>query len=146
MIGSDTGIAAELVEIYAVRSGMVENSVQNNADTLFFTFGNQHFEFFLAAEQRIDFHIISRIVAVIGMRIENGAEINGSDSQRFQIRQSGQHAFYVAAVKIVCAVYAVGIEDRQFLAPAFKLAVCGAPSVLYPAKSVRKDMINDFSF
>ena len=68
-------VTALPVKINAVAAGMGKNPVQNNGDPRLVRGIAQTLEILLRAQQRVDFLIVGRIVAVIGMGLKNRVEI-----------------------------------------------------------------------
>ena len=87
MIRADAVIMPVTVEIAAVITRMIEHAVQDDADAAFLCRRDERFKVLFRAQKRIDFHIIARIVAVIGDRFKDRIEINDRDVQGLQIVQ-----------------------------------------------------------
>ncbi len=66
---------------------MVKHAVQYDFDPQFFRILGQRAKIRLGAEQPVDFHIIARIVTVIGVRLEDRIQIDDVDAERGQIAE-----------------------------------------------------------
>src|SRR5699024_7164698 len=78
-------IMTEFVEVTAVRSGVVEHTVEYYQNIPLYGFTNHAVERLVAAEHRVDFQIISGDVAVDRRRLEYRAEVDNSDSERLEV-------------------------------------------------------------
>ena len=72
MIGSERRISALFVEINAILSRMGKDPVQQNFNVHLFGLFAKLFKILLTSEKRVDFHIIGRVVSVVGMGLEYG--------------------------------------------------------------------------
>ena len=66
---------------------MAEHAIQNNADAVLFGLGAQGGKILVGAQQWIGFQVVGRIVAVVGVRLKNGVQVNAGNTQLFQVRQ-----------------------------------------------------------
>ena len=113
LVGAEAGIVAEAVEIDAVRAGMAEDAVEDDADARFVSGFAERGEFFIRPQHGIDAEIVRRAVAVVARAFKDRVEVNGRNPQFFEVRQLFPDAGDVAAEEIV-------IDDVPF---AFALAV-----------------------
>ena len=81
-------------------------------DAQFFRVVAQAAERLLVAEHRVDLPVIARIVFVIGVRAENGVEVQDADAKLLEIGQFLAHPFQIAAEKVVRKIIAV-LRDIQ---------------------------------
>ena len=72
---SQGGVEAVGIEVDALRSGMVEHAVQQDADAPFLCLGAEVPEILFSAQHRVDSGIVRRVVAVVGGGFKNRAEV-----------------------------------------------------------------------
>ena len=75
MIGPWLRIAALPVKIYAVAACVAEHPVYYHPDAQLFCGSAQGGEVLLPAQQGVDFRVISRVIAVVGMALENRVQV-----------------------------------------------------------------------
>ena len=80
---------------------MGKNAVDYNSDTPLFRRLYKGYKILLAAEQRVGFQIIRRVVAVVRVRLENRVQINTADAEFLKIGELLLYTFEIAAVVIV---------------------------------------------
>ncbi|CDC62156.1 putative uncharacterized protein [Clostridium sp. CAG:448] len=94
-------IGSVAVEIPAVVPGVVEHAVQDHAHALRLCRSHQAVERRLATEGGVDSLVIPRVVLMVGMRVEDGGEIQHGHPQGGKIGQLFDNAPEVAAEKHV---------------------------------------------
>ena len=75
------------VKIEAIVSRMIENTVEDNVNIPFLSLCYKLLKCSLAAEHTVYLKIVSRVVLMVGVRLEDGAEVDNSNSQRLEIIQ-----------------------------------------------------------
>ena len=123
LIGADGVVSAELVEVAAVRAGVVEHAVQDDGDAPLRRPLDQFAELVLGAEKRIDLEIVARVIAVVGRRLEDGRQIDRAYAERLEIVELVDDPLQIAAVEVVGAVHAVGVAQCGRLVPLLLHAV-----------------------
>ena len=76
LIGAEGVVMSELIEIDAVRTRMIEDAVENDADPSLPRLRDQRAEVLLRPDERVDAEIVPGIVAMIGTRLKNRREID----------------------------------------------------------------------
>ena len=107
-------IAALPVEIPAVRARMAEHAVQHDADAVFGRFHAEGFKIFVGAKQWVYVEVIGRVVAVVGVGLKNGVEVEEVHPHLVQVGEFELDAFQVAAKVVLVQVAAdlVGLPER----------------------------------
>ena len=80
-MGADGVVGIQIVKVYGIRPGMIENPVQDDMDTTIFGFLAKLPKIGFRSQHGIDFMVISRIVAVIAARFEDGVQIDPANPQ-----------------------------------------------------------------
>ena len=129
---------------------MAEHSVDDHPDTQLFGGGAQGTEILLVAQQGVDLGIVRRVVAVIGMGLENGIAVDAGDSQTLEIGQFLLNAFQVAAEKVGVGdlTLSVGCPVRLSF-PVFVVGPAGGDVFLGSAglvEPVREDLVHYAAF
>ena len=99
--GADGGIPSVLVEVAAVVARMVEYAVQHDSDSPLSRLLHEAVQVLLRSEQAVDAHIIARVVAVIGVRLEDGIEIDDGHMQAGEHVELFGDAVEIAAEEVV---------------------------------------------
>ncbi len=107
LIRAQRVIAAIAVEVLAVRAGVAEHAVQQDADAARPGCRHQIIKGGFVAQNGVDFLIAARVVAVIGMRAEDGVEVDDAHTQVRQVIELLPDAPERAAEKVQGAVIAV---------------------------------------
>ena len=110
-------IAAFAVKIERIRTGVAEHAIQNNADAVFFGLGAQGGKILVGAQQWIGFQVVGRIVAVVGVSLKNGVQVNAGNTQLFQVRQ-----LLLDARKIAAVIVHVQVAIALLIGPKIRLA------------------------
>ena len=97
VVGPAVPVAALFVEVDAVRAGVVEDAVEDDADAERLRAGAQLPEVLLGAEQRVDPEEIRGVVAVVGVRLEDGVQVDRAHPHAFEVGQLLGDAPQVAA-------------------------------------------------
>ena len=84
---ADAVIPARAVEIAAVKARVVEHAVQHHAHAAPRRLSAQLAEILLRAEHRVNGLVIARIIAVVGIRLEDRVKVDRGHAQAFQIVQ-----------------------------------------------------------
>ena len=124
---------------------MIENAVQDHADTARIAAFDQFFKIRLVSEERIDLHIIARIVAVIGISAEDRVQINDGYIERRKIIELFRDPRKIAAEKVVVqdlplCIHAVFGHLVPILMQPLPLS---DRNILRPIKAVGKDLVHD---
>ena len=96
---------------------MAEHAIQNNADAVFFGFCTQGGKILVGAQQWIGFQVVGRIVAVVGVGLKNGVQVNAGNAQLFQVRQ-----LLLDARKIAAVIVHVQVAIALLIGPKIRLA------------------------
>ena len=80
-ISSRASIFTVFVEIQTIVTRVIENTVKNDSDPALISLGYQLIKGFLSAKHSVDLVVISRIVFVVGICLEDGAEIYYPNSE-----------------------------------------------------------------
>ena len=97
VVRAAVSVTAELVEINAVGAGMVKHAVKDDRHSVSPGLGAKRAQIRLAAEQRVNFFIVGRVVAMVGMGLKNWIEIEHRHAKAFQIGQLLNDAAQIAA-------------------------------------------------
>ena len=93
---AEGGVGPAGVEIAAVAAGVVEHSVQHHVDAPLPGLPAQAAEILLRAQHGVHLVVVPGVVAVVAVRLKDGAEVEGGNPQALQIVQlllnSGQTA------------------------------------------------------
>ena len=87
LVRADAVIPARAVEIAAVKARVVEHAVQHHAHAAPRRLSAQLAEILLRAEHRVNGLVIARIIAVVGIRLEDRVKVDRGHAQAFQIVQ-----------------------------------------------------------
>ena len=79
-VGTARAIAPLAVEVDRVRPCMAEHAVQNDADALFRGSRAQGGKLLVRAQQRVGFQVVGRVVAVVGVGLKDGVQIDAADA------------------------------------------------------------------
>ena len=106
------------VKIDAVGRSVVKHTIQDDVDAPVVRFRHQCLEEGQIAKVVINHAVISRVIFVIGWRLENGVHINDRDAQILQVIQFIQNALQIAAVEVLAvnlktAVHVAGIAEGR---------------------------------
>ena len=110
LCGAHRGIKAVVVEVNALRTGVIEHTVQNDMHPQLMGGAAQSAEILLGAQQGIDLAVIGGIVAVVGGGLENGIQIQRGDPHGSQPCQLGGDAPEGSAEKVPVADLAVRVR------------------------------------
>ena len=75
MIRTKGIILTKAIEVNAIRSCVAENAIKNHSNALLTRGINEMTELFISAEDWINFMIISGVVMMIALRLEDGVKI-----------------------------------------------------------------------
>ena len=101
LIRTGGGIAAELVEIDAVCTGVGEYAVQNYRNAVGFGSLTQFPKVLVGAQQRVYLPVIGGVVAVVLVGFEDRVQIDAGHAQIFQIVQLAADTVQIAAEVVV---------------------------------------------
>ena len=87
---------------------MGKHAVEQDAHTERVRVAAERAEIRLVPEERIDALVVAGVVAVVGLRAEDGIQVQRRDPERAQIRQLFADAREIAAEAVVAADDAVG--------------------------------------
>ena len=93
-------VAAVPIEVKAVTSRVAEHAVEDDRDADGLGLGTQLGKVLLGAEQRVNLSVICGVVAVVGVCLKDGIQVQAGDAQPLKVRQILGDAGKVAA-KIV---------------------------------------------
>jgi hypothetical protein len=89
----------DMVERPEAAAGVVENAIQNDPDACRVSFIEQLAQGFVPAQQRIDLKVIKRMIAVIGSGREDRVQVQGIDTQGFQVVKPIDDPAQITALK-----------------------------------------------
>ena len=112
VVGPALAVAALPVEVEAVRPGVAEHAVQNDADALFLRLPAEQGELLVGAQQGVGVQIVGGVVAVVRVGLEDGVQVDPGDPQLLQIAELFADALKIAAkvVQVQLAALLVGPE------------------------------------
>ncbi len=151
--GPDGGVAVVAVEIDAVGSGMAEDPVQDDMDTQIRCFFKKPDQIFIGSQKRIDGQVITGVVAVVGLGLENGVEIEDGHPHGGEIGKFLTDAGQAASEKVtgLITVRRLARKIHFFvpgrvpdpLRPVHESQGTGFIKVLSPLEAVREDLVLD---
>ena len=94
-------VIAIAVEVDAVRRGVVEDAIQHDVHAASVGFLDKQLEQRQVAKVIVNDAVIGSIVLVVGWRLKDRVEVDGSDAQVFEVIQLVQHTLQVAAVEVL---------------------------------------------
>ncbi len=157
--GARLGIVPVAVKVNGVVPRVVEDAVENDADTVRMRCVAELGKVFIGAKHRIDMQVVRCVVAVVAHRLKDGVEIDRRHTHLNKMRQLFLQTLQRAAVKVpggnrVVGVALVGrrcvpvLYDTLGAADAL-LGGCGlaalAPCVV-AGKTVWKDLVDESAF
>ena len=147
LVGASRGVVAVAVEVQAVLTRMAEHAVQQYLDAHLLGVRAQALEVLLIAQHRVNRHIIARVIAVVGARLENGVQIQHRNPQVLQIGQFFADALQVAAKEVQRPVIPgaqIRGDERRLVPHLVHDAVLPlAHRQLAAIKAVREDLVHD---
>ena len=147
VVSAIAGIAVLAVEIDAVGTGVAEHTIQQNADAPFLCRGGEGVQIGRVTQQRVDAAVIRRVIAVVGVGLKDGVEIDTGDAQGLQIVQLLLYALKVAAEKVVIphATVMVGTPFGRFGPIAVHHTTGGYPLLRLAGggKTIRENLIEN---
>ena len=90
-------IAALAVEVAAVGAGVAEHAVQHDANAVFFGGGAQCLKILVGAQQGVHIQVVGGVVAVVGVGLKDGVEVDEIHPHLVQVRELLLDALEVAA-------------------------------------------------
>ena len=138
-------IAALAVEVAAVGAGVAEHAVQHDADAVLLGGGAQCLKILVGAQQGVHIQVVSGVVAVVGVGLKDGVEVDEIHPHLVQVRELLLDALEVAAeiVLVQVAAHLVGLpEGLGVLVGLIDAVGKGHGLVLHAfAEAVREDLI-----
>ena len=138
-------VAALAVEVAAVGAGVAEHAVQHDADAVLLGGGAQCLKIFVGAQQGVHIQVVGGVVAVVGVGLKDGVEVDEIHPHLVQVGELLLDALEVAAeiILIQVAAHLVGLpEGLGVLVGLIDAVGKGHGLVLYPfAEAVREDLI-----
>ena len=83
--GAEARVTVIAVEVEAVRRGVVEDTVEDETDSLCLGSGRQRGERRVSPERRVDVHVVGRVVAMVRSGVEDRREPDRLDAERLQV-------------------------------------------------------------
>ena len=124
---------------------MAEHAVQYDADAVFGRFHAEGFKILVGAKQWVYVEVIGRVVAVVGVGLKNGVEVEEVHPHLVQVGEFELDAFQVAAEVVLVQVAAdlVGLPERlRVLIGLIEPVREGHGLVLHAlAEAVREDLV-----
>ena len=74
-VSAALAVAALAVEVPAVRAGVAEHAVQHDADAVLGSLAAEHFKLLVGAQQRVYVQVVGGVVAVVGVRLKDGVQV-----------------------------------------------------------------------
>ena len=99
--GAAAAVPALPVEVEAVRTGVAEHPVQNDADAEAGGLPAQLLKIVVGAQQGVHVHIVGGVVAVVGVGLKDGVQVEVGHTQLMQVGQFELDALQVPAEIIV---------------------------------------------
>ena len=138
-------IAALAVEVAAVGAGVAEHAVQHDADAVLLGGGAQCLKILVGAQQGVHIQVVGGVVAVVGVGLKDGVEVDEIHPHLVQVRELLLDALEVAAeiILIQVAAHLVGLpEGLGVLVGLIDAVGKGHGLVLHAfAEAVREDLI-----
>ena len=145
-VGAAVAVASGAVEVDAVGAGVRENAVVDHVDTARLCLCAQLAEVVLRAEDRVDLGIVAGVVAVIGVGLADGIEIDAAHAKFLQVVELLGDALEVAHKKVGVGDLAVlvGLPDGKRVPVGVALKIRAAELLFFAAeaKAVGKDLIH----
>ncbi len=110
------------VEVFAVRAGVIEHPVQKNGDAKGLCFCKERAECVIASEHGVYMFVISGIIFMVGVRVEDRTEVETGYAERSQIREFFRHTGQCAAEKFIVFDISAG-NRRKFRNPVFPVRI-----------------------
>ena len=120
-------VVAVAVEVHAVRAGVGEHAVQDDADALLLRRGAELLEVLLRAEGGVDLHVVAGVVLVVAVGLKDGVEVQHRHAHAADVVQLLLDALQVAAEEVVGGVAAALVVDDQRRVVVPVGVVVGAP-------------------
>ena len=76
---------------------MAEHAVQHDADAVLLRFPAEHLKLLVGAQQRVHVQVVGGVVAVVGVRLKDGVQVQIIHAHLPQVGQLDADAFQVAA-------------------------------------------------
>ena len=74
-VSAALAVASLAVEVPAVGAGVAEHTVQHDADAVLGGLAAEHLKLFVGAQQRVHVQVVGGVVAVVGMRLKDGVQV-----------------------------------------------------------------------
>ena len=107
-VGAACAVAPLAVKVPAVGAGMAEHAVQHDADAVLGGFPAEHLKLLVGAQQGVHVQVVGGVVAVVGVCLKDGVQVQVVYTHLLQVGQLDADAFQVAA-KIVLVQMAAGL-------------------------------------
>ena len=128
---------------------MAEHAVQHDADAVLLCLGAQRLELFVGAQQRVYVEVVGGVVAVVGVGLKDGIQVEEIHAHLVQVGQLELDALEVAAevVLVQVAAHLIGLPEGLGVFVGLIDAVReGHGLVLHPfAEAVREDLVEHFA-
>ena len=128
---------------------MAEHAVQHDADAVFFGGGAQCLKILVGAQQGVHIQVVGGVVAVVGVGLKDGVEVDEIHPHLVQVRELLLDALEVAAeiILVQVAAHLVGLpEGLGVLVGLIDAVGKGHGLVLHPfAEAVREDLVEHFA-
>ena len=156
LVCADGVIVAQAVEIHRVCAGVVEHAIKNDGDATVARFLAETREALLVAQHRINLHVVAGVVAMVGLRLEDGVQIEDRDAQALQVVKMLANALKRAAVElplgdaaVLSLLVAGGLVPvvNQLALGAIRMQLQSCRGALLPVlatgEAVREDLVDD---
>ena len=113
-VSAALAVASLAVEIPAVGAGVAEYTVQYDADAVLGGLAAEHLKFLVGAQQRIHVQVVGGVVAVVGVRLKNGVQVQIIHAHLPQVGELDADALQITAEVVLVQVTAdlVGLPER----------------------------------
>ena len=112
-VSAALAVASLAVEVPAVGAGVAEHAVQHDADAVLGGFAAEHLKLLVGAQQRVHVQVIGGVVAVVGVRLKDGVQVQIVHAHLPQVGELDADAFQIAAEVVLVQVTAglVGLPE-----------------------------------
>ena len=112
-VSAALAVAALAVEVPAVRAGVAEHAVQHDADAVLGGLAAEHLKLLVGAQQRVHVQVVGGVVAVVGVRLKDGVQVQVIHAHLPQVGELDADALQIAAEVVLVQVAAglVGLPE-----------------------------------
>ena len=113
VVSAALAVASLAVEVPAVGAGVAEHTVQHDADAVLGGLAAEHLKLFVGAQQRIHVQVVGGVVAVVGVRLKNGVQVQIIHAHLPQVGELYADALQITAEVVLVQVAAglVGLPE-----------------------------------